>query len=571
MILSHPWQTKRACCDFSGTDGELRTLENPRASMFCSPETPRAPSFPFSESPRASNFCLSENSRASSFCVVEESRVLRSGVMEQVIESLLGFSDSEALDVALEQMMDRKESESSKDEFVEDTLQLSSLLRESAERLARKRASFHNSVVWPLGSDLTIQVFSKLDTRSLSQAGATCSLFNKCSVDPSCYADLELTSRSPKISNATVNTMIQRAGGNLQSLRLGIISEPSETERSYGSAVDFTQRSMDSLDSWHSRRSMQGRETSVLTRTCLSSLSMDNGAIGALLKRLHLYNIERMDNASFCAALSVCPSLIDLEVLGLHIELRQALKTLSSSCRGLERLVIESAKSGRDESLKSATCAELVNGCPLISSLAIRAFKLSDQKVRILCKGFRNLRFLDLSSAYSICGLFLRSLTETESLLETLILRDCMHLKEVEVNRFLSAIHTGDLQFLRFFDISNKDGLASDDDWYNRCYTPSQEHISRVQSERPEIRIVADFPLDRSFTELEHMIDSDINSDDSAALHMSDRASSYSIPFPSSSDSSYSNDPGSGNEDSQNAHNDLYDEFSDGNDSPYRY
>ncbi|THG07218.1 hypothetical protein TEA_012024 [Camellia sinensis var. sinensis] len=39
--------------------------------------------------------------------------------------------------------------------------------------------------------------------------------------------------------------------------------------------------------------------------------------IRVLLRRLHLYNIERMDNAALCAALSACPSLLDLEIVGL--------------------------------------------------------------------------------------------------------------------------------------------------------------------------------------------------------------------------------------------------------------
>ncbi|CAL5347713.1 unnamed protein product [Camellia sinensis] len=39
--------------------------------------------------------------------------------------------------------------------------------------------------------------------------------------------------------------------------------------------------------------------------------------VRALLRRLHLYNIERIDNASLCASLSVCPSFLDLEIVGL--------------------------------------------------------------------------------------------------------------------------------------------------------------------------------------------------------------------------------------------------------------
>lgn len=36
-----------------------------------------------------------------------------------------------------------------------------------------------------------------------------------------------------------------------------------------------------------------------------------------LLRRLHLYNIERMDSSSLCGALSACSSLLDLEIVGL--------------------------------------------------------------------------------------------------------------------------------------------------------------------------------------------------------------------------------------------------------------
>lgn len=41
---------------------------------------------------------------------------------------------------------------------------------------------------------------------------------------------------------------------------------------------------------------------------------------------------------------------------------------------------------GRDDSLKSQTCVDLVNNCPNLTSLALRGFKLHDYKVRILVK-----------------------------------------------------------------------------------------------------------------------------------------------------------------------------------------
>ncbi|KAK1306249.1 F-box protein SKIP17 [Acorus calamus] len=55
-------------------------------------------------------------------------------------------------------------------------------------------ASIPNSVLWPLSPDLTIKVFSMLDTQSLCHAAAECSMFNKCAADPLCDANIDLTS-----------------------------------------------------------------------------------------------------------------------------------------------------------------------------------------------------------------------------------------------------------------------------------------------------------------------------------------------------------------------------------------
>ena len=55
-----------------------------------------------------------------------------------------------------------------------------------------------------------------LDTQSLCYASATCLLFSKCAKDPLCYANLDLTTLVPKVNNAVVATMIQRAGKALR-------------------------------------------------------------------------------------------------------------------------------------------------------------------------------------------------------------------------------------------------------------------------------------------------------------------------------------------------------------------
>ena len=61
-----------------------------------------------------------------------------------------------------------------------------------------------------------VQLFSMLDAQSLCHAAATCSMFYKCAMDPLCYANIDLTTVVPKVNNAVVSTMIQRAGKALR-------------------------------------------------------------------------------------------------------------------------------------------------------------------------------------------------------------------------------------------------------------------------------------------------------------------------------------------------------------------
>ncbi|KAK3415801.1 hypothetical protein EUGRSUZ_H01469 [Eucalyptus grandis] len=406
-------------------------------------------------------------------------------------------SRSHSIDLSFDRLLDARTSDRDQALLIDRALRLGSAITEAARRSARKRAAKHNSVAWALPPDLTTKVFSMLDSQSLCYAAATCSLFNKCAMDPLCYTNIDLTTVVPKVNNAVVSTMIQRAGRALQSLKLGIVPGPTMSPGSSQPLVYTIRSSVDvSNFSWNDKKTRQGKESPILTRTCLSPLSADGSAAGILLRRLHLYNIERMDSASLCTALSVCCSLVDLEIVGLHVELRQLLTSVGLNCPLIERLFFESSKTGRDDSLKSPTCVELVNRCPHMTSLSLRGFKLHDCKVRTLVKGFRKLRYVDFSTSYSITGNFLRNLgsTSTGTLLEVLILRDCMHLKEMEVARFLTAVLAGDFKCLRHVDISNKEGLASEGDWYNRSYTSSVIPFKEVVEGRPDICLLADFP-----------------------------------------------------------------------------
>ncbi|KAA3471825.1 F-box protein SKIP17-like [Gossypium australe] len=484
--------------------------------------------------------------------------------MDHLLHSFLSFPDSYppiSLDLSFDRLLDSSPSDADQSILIDRAHRLGCFLLRAANRSARKRASIHNSVAWVLPPDLTIKVFSMLDSQSLCYAAATCSMFNKCAMDPLCYANINLTTVVPKVNNAVVSTMIQRAGKSLQSLKLGIVPGPTGSPGSCQPLVYTIRNSGDvSSFSWNEKRTRQGKESSILTRSCLYPLSGDKGATG----RLHLYNIERMDNASLCVALAACPSLLDLEIVGLHVELRQTLMSVSSHCRFIERLFFESSKTGRDDSLKSPTCFELVNNCPNLSSLSLRGFKLHDYKVRILVKGFRKLKYADFSTSYSITGTFLRNLGNGGggSLLEVLILRDCMHLKEMEAARFLTAVIAGDFKFLKHLDISNREGLASEGDWYQRSYNSSLIPLQQVLEVRPDICLLAEFPSEGCFLDIDHMIDSDINIELSLPFQQSGQTSDGAL-VTSSLESSYNSDQGSGNEEYQDPGFVIYEESSD--------
>ncbi|GMH02689.1 hypothetical protein Nepgr_004528 [Nepenthes gracilis] len=468
-----------------------------------------------------------------------------------------------SLDLSFEKLLESRALDSDQNVLIDRALLLGSLLLEAGKRCARKIASKRNSCVWALPPDLTVKVFSILDTRSLCNVAATCRMFHRCAEDPLCYADIDLRTITPKVNNAIVSTMVQRAGQVLRSLKLGIVPGPST---SYGPSQPLVFPIHSSVDasgfSWNDKRSRQGKYSSVLTRSCLNSLLGDNGsAAGLLLKRLHLHNIDRMDNPALCAALSACPNLIDLEIVGLHVELRQLLESVSTNCHLLERLFFESSKAGRDDSLKSPACVDFINSCPYLTSLSLRGFKLHDYKAGILVKGFCKLKDVDFSASYSMTGAFLRNIGNSSSsnVLEVLILRDCIHLKEVEVGRFLTAVLAGDFKFIRQIDISNREGLASEDYWYERCYNPSAFPLKQLSEERPDVHLIAEFPSEVSFLEIERMIDSDANTDDSLQSQLSSH-SSDSL-FVSSTESSYNNDQGSGDEDDRFADHVIYEEI----------
>ncbi|XP_020099423.1 F-box protein SKIP17-like isoform X2 [Ananas comosus] len=528
---------------------------------------------PSASSPLSKRPCPNDPSSSSS-SVPRVSPCSAASAMDGLLECFVAgaLDPSVSLHLSLERLLGAAVLEHEKEALVAAAARAGSALLDAAGRSARKRASLHNAAAWPLPPDLTIRVFAMLDTRSLCHASATCSLFNKCATDSLCYTDIDLTAVVPRFTNTVVSTMIQRAGKNLRSLKLGRWPSPSSKASHY----TLCPKDSPGLSSDETRPS-QMRESSVLSRSCLAALSLDGGAAGALLRKLYLYNIDKMNNAALCLALKACQSLADLKLVGLPVELRQTLTAISKYCCLIERLFIESSDIGRDDGLKSSTCSDLVKGCPNISSLSLRGFKLHDHKVSILVKilnlfllqyrlylkervlvlqGLCNLKYVDFSTSLSITGTFLRNLgsgTDTFAL-EALILRDCLHLKEVEVSRFFSAVLDGDCKQLRYVDVSNKDGLSAHVDWNERCFSLSTIPISRLSKERPEICLIAEFPSEGSCSSMDigHASDSETSSDVSLPLSIDVSLSA------SSSESIYSSDLGSGNEDAHGANAPFY-------------
>uniref|UniRef100_M4C9I7 F-box domain-containing protein n=1 Tax=Brassica campestris TaxID=3711 RepID=M4C9I7_BRACM len=142
---------------------------------------------------------------------------------DSIISSLLSFPDSSPLSIAssfhreLEQALASASDDASVQErLVDRTLQLVSLLLESTKRSFRKRATAHNSSAWFLPPELTVKVFSMVDTKSLMRAAACCTMFNTCAMDRFAYAHVDLTTATSQVDSKVVCNLIHRAGKELR-------------------------------------------------------------------------------------------------------------------------------------------------------------------------------------------------------------------------------------------------------------------------------------------------------------------------------------------------------------------
>ncbi|KAJ3679686.1 hypothetical protein LUZ60_017697 [Juncus effusus] len=247
--------------------------------------------------------------------------------------------------------------------------QLGSALSAAATRSLHKLNSLHNSVVWPLPTDLTIKVLGLVVTASLCYASASCKGLRKFVSESLCYSESDMTGNWPKVSDFVVCMMIQRVGKNLKSIKIGA----------------------------DSRFDSEGNlNEPPLTRTCLSTLSLDN--IGALLQKLCLRHIHDMDKTELVKVLSNCKSLLDLEIVGLNVGLGGIMKAVSIHCPSIERLCFD----------------------------------------------------------YSDFCMNLGDVNGPGDLLETLILRDCPSLHSDEFAPFFYAVLAGKWKSLRFIDLTSK-------------------------------------------------------------------------------------------------------------------
>ncbi|KAJ3687497.1 hypothetical protein LUZ61_016661 [Rhynchospora tenuis] len=398
-----------------------------------------------------------------------------SASLDRLLRSVLAMADpSVAIGLSLECLLDSTPLHSDKESLLDGARKIASSLLEASTRFAQKLAIAHNSSVWPLPAELTTKVFSLLDTESLCFAAATCLHFRKCASDPLCYANIDLTRSPAKVTNLVVSTMIQRAGNNLQSIKLGSFS-------------------MDE----------NNLDKSPLTSSCLAALQLDGGASGLLLRKLHLHNFK-MRRYNPCSALSACKSLSELEIVGIQFWFTRIWRTICEHCHLIERLCLDVAAfcmplvlfdyphDNNKRVLRSFQVKDLLKGCPLLSTLTLRGFHIWDKLSSVLVKGARGLKYLDLSHSSGFSGFFLRDLGNggSNNSLDTLIIRDCIDLEAEEVSRFLSAVRCGEWKSLRYMDISSKMGLLVLQSSGLRCAI----EVSQVLQERPDIHLVADYP-----------------------------------------------------------------------------
>ncbi|CAH2071906.1 unnamed protein product [Thlaspi arvense] len=443
---------------------------------------------------------------------------------DSIISSLLSFPESSLISIgsSFDRVLDKALASASGDVSVQDclvdrTLQLASLLLDSTKRCFRKRASAHNSNSWFLPPELTVKVFSMLDTKSLMQAAVCCTMFNSCAMDRSSYAHIDLTSATKQADNGVVCTMIHRAGKELRSLKLGRVarsdgsdSTPSLVPGSFLSPLSYnhgflgketrgrgrSQYNLIMANALGTKESTRNQESSLRAIKRVPLINVLKSSIRlSRLRSLRLYNIRPMNYNSFTEVLSVCSNLADLRIVGLNSPFMHLFTTLARKCRLIEHLCLETHHLlGTIDAKKGSPLVEFVTNSPNLTSLTLISFRLTDELARILAQSSRKLKNLNLSRSPTIKGRFLRDLGHSCKL-KTLILRNCPCLEAKEVLELCNSLLKRNFKSIQHIDVSNNSGLISDEG--GRCFKPKFP-LAKLKEERSDITFVADFPLARS-------------------------------------------------------------------------
>ncbi|RID45739.1 LOW QUALITY PROTEIN: hypothetical protein BRARA_I02442 [Brassica rapa] len=292
------------------------------------------------------------------------------------------FSNSSSFDRVLHDFLSTSMMMTAHDQLIDRTLQRVSLLLESTKRCFRKRLTLYNYVSWFLPQDLTIKVFSVLDTKSLMQVAACCTMFSKFSMGPLCYSHIDLTTAYTHVDDVVLCTMIHRAGNKLiRSLKVG----------------------NDGFNYFHT----------FPTSSCLAPLlSSDPEFTWNLLTCLHIYNLESMDISSICSVLSASPNLTDLKIAQLlYDSFNLVLDLLTRKCHLVEHLFLETSFGGKRfppkvlsfcytssfslnfymigrsaDDITYSTIEAFVANCPMLICLTLKGLNLDDAMAQILVK-----------------------------------------------------------------------------------------------------------------------------------------------------------------------------------------
>ncbi|GBG87907.1 hypothetical protein CBR_g46206 [Chara braunii] len=409
---------------------------------------------------------------------------------------------------------------------------LGAKLTEVGNRLAREHATWQNGMTWPLTQDLTMKIFGMLDTVHVARVACTCTMLRRLAMEPSCWEEIDLTPCAAKATSHVVGQVVKRAGPCLRSLKVGVLPhcmkkvvEQRQTHKSPDVRAESEYYFDKSLPRYQIAPGRGKGQLCALSGLCLAPIedAKKLNPAGHPLRVLHLYNVLALGIGPLRRALAACPLLQDLELVGLKVGISVVMECLSTNCHQLQELTYQPSKGTKwgpgvwthQGIVKTSACLSLVKGCSEIHSLSLRGTTLSDRKADILVKGLSRLVHLDFSDSWDLTGSFLaRSLLRGEKhicVLHSLVLRDCAHLNQIQVEQFLAALLSGDCKCLRHLDFSNAGGMTglASAEWMSR--QPSfQKLVDHLRAEHPILRISID-SHDISCSDLTHMTSSPVS------------------------------------------------------------